>query len=998
MKNIFRKFCSKYKRGYTLLEILVVLVIVGVLVSISIVTYNKLIRRSRVADGMHVLEMLANAQDKYFVEHGNYAVRIGDLKAPIHKLIEGSDGAQHIVTTNFQYSKEPQAYCLKAIARHNDNYTLIKNYKTQTPMSCVGEGCERIDDYVGAPVNMADVCPAEQECNKDQETCGEQHFWSGLCECKCKHSDVLTCPGHYSYENCECDENVDLNEVCVNGDTKPYKYGYDCRYMGPIPLYGANPKAGATDPHGQGTEVSTTTILNSYCGVERISYICEQNEWVTKKECIYKGDFCRESGQTLNPETCQCEKECDENIPHSVSDICGMHIHPIEICNPCINSSPVNTGSSARGKVNVESKGNIQVASKGLSGGKSATNNSIQEVCCGYRLTDGNAVQCNKQTGQWQCVNNNPCISGDGSEVGKPCDGTGTADSQCGILKYDRCKFNDSFSGVDVITTCQLNTAAGNECFDGETKPCISRPGYIYTCENCKWSSDCVIDPNAEHCADQPQPESYAGRCGTISYNCERDDDGSHGGGWYWAPTGFIPDGDNECETGQTTTQGCPEGQQKVCEDCHWSECAPEDPEGPCICDVIPAIFMTVAGTHNCLKYVMECVRDEETHQCRWQQTENYEWVRDYGEGQNCVTGTVIPCAGGAKGGNLGYTKSISKGGNKGGAKGMVDPCCDFGCQDNCRNICAPGGQHGEVSIYQQCISDCIVDNGGYCNSGNNPAVIPGIGDDSCGPYPCEAGYYWNFNVCNCLPRPTGGDEGGEAIPLKYCINCHYTECSYCDPSQEHSDYQTQCALYKASCWEEAGEWVDGQDYYNPLMSDHYGTSNSNPNISWYGDNNCETGQWKYCGTNNQGKRYCNDCHWGDCIIPNYSVSNKKIIVKSTGSYQFCPDGVLTENSNYLVCGNDDIGCDLYNVEQAYCRGNNVQNISTCNIPSGNTYTEYCTSHPGTKCLVNSASVCVASGSSICCGYCGNFMSLIGDNCSAPYDCAKNVEVLECRS
>ena len=66
MKYIFDKIRAKRKKGFTLLEHLVVVLILAVLTAIAIPTYNKVMRRSRVADGLNMLDVLASAQNKYF--------------------------------------------------------------------------------------------------------------------------------------------------------------------------------------------------------------------------------------------------------------------------------------------------------------------------------------------------------------------------------------------------------------------------------------------------------------------------------------------------------------------------------------------------------------------------------------------------------------------------------------------------------------------------------------------------------------------------------------------------------------------------------------------------------------------------------------------------------------------------------------------------------------------------------------------------------------------
>lgn len=60
------------KKGFTLLELTVVLVIIGILAAIGLPSYSKVIERSRAAEGASILGALRAAQLRYYDEHDNY--------------------------------------------------------------------------------------------------------------------------------------------------------------------------------------------------------------------------------------------------------------------------------------------------------------------------------------------------------------------------------------------------------------------------------------------------------------------------------------------------------------------------------------------------------------------------------------------------------------------------------------------------------------------------------------------------------------------------------------------------------------------------------------------------------------------------------------------------------------------------------------------------------------------------------------------------------------
>ena len=66
------------KKGFSLLEVMVVVVIVGILAAIAIPTYTGYVTRTRRADAITALETLALDQEKYRAEQGTYGT-IGQL-------------------------------------------------------------------------------------------------------------------------------------------------------------------------------------------------------------------------------------------------------------------------------------------------------------------------------------------------------------------------------------------------------------------------------------------------------------------------------------------------------------------------------------------------------------------------------------------------------------------------------------------------------------------------------------------------------------------------------------------------------------------------------------------------------------------------------------------------------------------------------------------------------------------------------------------------------
>lgn len=65
--------------GFTLIELMIVVAIVGILAAIALPSYNRYVRESRRIDGQSALHQLALAQEKYRSTNATYASTVGQL-------------------------------------------------------------------------------------------------------------------------------------------------------------------------------------------------------------------------------------------------------------------------------------------------------------------------------------------------------------------------------------------------------------------------------------------------------------------------------------------------------------------------------------------------------------------------------------------------------------------------------------------------------------------------------------------------------------------------------------------------------------------------------------------------------------------------------------------------------------------------------------------------------------------------------------------------------
>ncbi len=67
------------KKGFTLLELIVVIIILGILATLGFSQYMKMVEKGRSAEARMILGQIRTAQETYKLEQGSYASAISDL-------------------------------------------------------------------------------------------------------------------------------------------------------------------------------------------------------------------------------------------------------------------------------------------------------------------------------------------------------------------------------------------------------------------------------------------------------------------------------------------------------------------------------------------------------------------------------------------------------------------------------------------------------------------------------------------------------------------------------------------------------------------------------------------------------------------------------------------------------------------------------------------------------------------------------------------------------
>ena len=897
MNKLFSKFKFKRKKGYTLFEVLVVLIILVVLAAIAVPTYNKVIKRSRVADGLHVLDMLAGAQEKYFIQHNRYSASLAALNAPIKKKVTVEGVVyENLITANFTYKKVPTQHCIQAVSNiSGSDYTLVKNYKTHDKVQCSGPFCEEIKDFVSPVDNLAELCPNDQEpCELNEDICAQQFgngfgFLCSTCECKkCPCDMYNSCQasgGMLNEENCEC---IGGNQPCsVEGATEWIQTNNACGKQG------SGKRGRGIDPG------SLLPIINLVCGVEWQERICTSGFWQLSGKTECRPKECP-TGTKLNEKTCECDKSCSLPKP-SVSEICMANAHPIEVCNPCSND---------------------------ISGTRGSTPPSSQQ-CCGYRSTEDNTVECNGTTGQWYCANNNECIEVNG-DIGQDCDGTdlysiATPGNTCGSKVFSSCELNDSYSGVDLITACKLKS--GSACFTGQTKEEGCTNGFVKICQDdCQWSKDCFPDPNQNCDPNTMLPAAQVGDCQKKKQECVKDSDGN----WHWQYTEEIEflhpwynceqnglreycySGDCNDGTSQNT------GGRGSGDNC----CSYSDAEGTCAADCIGCgIF---SGGY-------------EPDVCRGNQC------------YSCLSGicgpNIVYCQSG--GGQSGGGGAGGGAGGGGGGGGQIPLPPNWNYVPNSNDPTAPPIW---LPLLNRVCQECKWSPWSLCDASAKPADY----DSGCATYKSECwaqeGYTqwlsgsdmynpptsngiaeWHLgNNCENVEQPHSCSLNG-LTGFQRCESCRWSQCytdAMCGVDNLSVIGPDSCSMYEHKCKEnQDGTWTWQYDNQVVLLRPGAQCSNALAQYPTSDGINCKNCQLVSCP---QGTVYNN--------------AKKKCYQTTTFSayFEYIPSDTGCAFSRLVTCGSSGQGYNNPHCSDSYCSDTSITTINNYSPSNQQTVTGYC--------------------------------------------------------
>ncbi|WP_428898290.1 prepilin-type N-terminal cleavage/methylation domain-containing protein [Parelusimicrobium proximum] len=281
---------SRSRKGFTLIEISVVVVIIAVLAALAVPAYQRSVERSRAVEASTVLNKIRSEQEKKAAFGGGYADKFSQLSP----VIQGKKSTTSLIdTTNYKYelkSLNGIAYA-EATPKSKYEYTVRTGAYSSTNLCAEGKdagivkslfkGCDSICDDI-----------AKTACTS---TGGS--YDGSSCKCTCPPGTELTRTG--CVKALECDKSAKPAASCGNCGTR----SVSCNTLTGKWETGSCSNEGQCSPNSK----DTTSVAN---GTKTCSSSCK---W---------GEVVCDSGYELKDGKCEASaKKCDDKVKPDTS--CG---------------------------------------------------------------------------------------------------------------------------------------------------------------------------------------------------------------------------------------------------------------------------------------------------------------------------------------------------------------------------------------------------------------------------------------------------------------------------------------------------------------------------------------------------------------------------------------------------------------------------------------------------------------------------------------------------
>ncbi|MGN0023163.1 MAG: type IV pilin protein [Elusimicrobiaceae bacterium] len=295
----------KGRKGFTLMEVLVTVIIVGVLAAIAYPVFSKSIAKARATEAVNLLEIVRSKQIKNFASRQTYVTDVNEL-GKLTNNKESANTGYIVVNDKYYVALDGTNACAKVEYRKpgSDNaiFTFTTGYET-AGLGCTGNVCTSFGDIIGTADEVCNVeIPVEPEPEPDPCPSG--------------------CPGNPP----TCDPGTTSSYTC---DTTTCQWKGSCD---PIPGWCDGQTRDCTSAEGTGCQQTCSGTTWGSCTCDNGPQVCQTGETKTEDNCVY----------TCSNDTWNYSKPVDNYHYNSVSGKCEANVCPASVPDGTVQKNTID--------------------------------------------------------------------------------------------------------------------------------------------------------------------------------------------------------------------------------------------------------------------------------------------------------------------------------------------------------------------------------------------------------------------------------------------------------------------------------------------------------------------------------------------------------------------------------------------------------------------------------------------------------------------------------